>query len=136
MPKFSDVLSNYYESGDRNQLVRFTLHAYSQPSKSLSLRNSLVLDPSEAKAIDDSGILGIRNELVGVVGVPGAKFSVPNALYANGICCRNCMSVCHQIPYWANLDEEQKDKIVTKTMKWIMAKYDQWKKTNEPVSEA
>lgn len=124
MPRISRALLRYYEYDDKNELIRYTLHAYSQPSKSQSLRDSLCLEKGECEEIEKRGMVEIRGELVGYMDAmdAGGKFCILNALYANGICCRNCMSVCHKIPYWVKLNDEQKEKFVGRTMKWIEKK--------------
>lgn len=124
MPKISKALLRYYEYDDKNELIRYTLHAYSQPSKSKSLRDSLCLEPEERETIEKKGMIEIKDELVVYLDRidSGGKFSIKNALYANGICCRNCMSVCHKIRYWESLGVEQKEKFVGMVMKWIQAK--------------
>lgn len=125
MPKITNALLRYYEHDDRNELIRFTLHAYSQPSKSEKLRSELCLEPGEREEIGKKGMLEIRNEMVLYMEKmdSGAKFPIINALYANGVCCRNCMSVCHKIRYWEPLGTEQREKFVNRVMKWIQQKY-------------
>lgn len=121
MPRLSEVLIKKYCGDDENELIRYTLHAYSQPYKGTSLRNSLYLDTTEIGIIKEKGMFGIREELVAYFDNldNGGKFSITNALYATGVCCRNCMSVCHRIRYWESLATEQKNKFVGMVMKWI-----------------
>lgn len=125
--KITSALLKYYEHDNRNELIRFTLHAYSQPTKSENLRKSLVLEDSEREEIGKKGMLEIKNELDIYFDTfkTGGKFCIANALYANGLCCKNCMAVCHGIKYWEPLTDEQKSKFIGKVMKWIQSKTEQ-----------
>ena len=127
--KFQKALIHWCETDDKCELIRFTLHAYSHPSRNSALRKSLTLEPSEDNEIRRVGLVQIRESLSKYIdsisddGRGGAiDFPIKNALFANGICCRECIGVCHGIPYWKKLVDENKEKFITFTMKWIQSK--------------
>lgn len=128
--KFQKALLHWCETDDKCELIRFTLHAYSQPSRNAALRKSLILEPFEENELRKVGLLGIREQVVEYInGLANGRdhrhaneFILKNALFANGICCRNCLSVCHSIPYWKKITSEEKDKLANSTMKWINKK--------------
>ena len=124
--KFQKALIHWCETDDKCELIRFTLHAYSHPSRNSALRKSLTLEPNEENEIRRVGLVQIRELLSKYIDSisdgQAIDFPIKNALFANGICCRECIGVCHGIPYWKKLVDENKEKFTTLTMKWIQSK--------------
>ncbi len=132
--KFQKALLHWCETDDKSELIRFTLHAYSQKSRNSALRKSLALDPSECDFIRKEGLLHIKELLSTYIenisrenlgnhkNIRKIDFPIKNAIFANGICCRDCIGVCHGIPYWKEFTEENKEKFIVSTMKWISSK--------------
>lgn len=127
--KFKKAIIKWCETDDQSELIRYTIHAYSQPNKYVKLRNSLTLEPEDVDEIRKSGLVEIRKQLAKYLDSlekdEGGNFIIKNAIYANGICCRDCLSVCHKIKYWEKLSEENKELLVTKTTGWIQKKYEE-----------
>lgn len=126
--KFQKALIHWCETDDKCELIRFTLHAYSHPSRNSALRKSLTLEPTEEDEIRRVGLVQVRELLSKYIDSisdsrdTAVDFPIKNALFANGICCRECIGVCHGIPYWKKLVDENKEKFTSLTMKWIHSK--------------
>ena len=128
--KIHSAILKWCEDDDESEIIRYKIHSQSQPSKYPFLRKSLRLSTDDINHIRKIGLIKIRElaqnyiQQLSMVCTPTLiKFPILNALYANGLCCRECMSVCYKINQWKELSEKQKDKMIMDIMKWIHMHY-------------
>lgn len=126
--KIHKAFLKWCEDDDSTELIKLKIHKDKYPQLHKNLRNKLVLSEEDKQEIQNIGLISIRKNLLeyldnlsmNIDHLPKKEnICFINALYANGICCRKCMSVCYKINMWARISEVQKNKILIKTLQWI-----------------
>ena len=127
--KFHLAILKWCEYNDNSDILKIKIHKNSQPSKHPNLRKSFVLSSEEIKVIRKIGLVRVREKIEEYIESlnnykeDSINFEFENARYATGLCCRECMSVCHKINMWKKLSEKDIQKFVIIMMKWIQQHY-------------